>query len=124
LRVLRRALDVATGAVIAGPATMALEVYDVGSTQRSGPDLMANVAPTPRPVATALVPALVLMLASAFSYVAAFHEPAPPNLPLAVVAPPAVAAQLDRMPGDRLDVRRASSRAIAVNRAPGPSSRR
>ena len=38
---------------------------------------MANAAPTPRAVALVLVPALVLMLAFAFSYVGAFHDPTP-----------------------------------------------
>src|SRR6201999_2059008 len=37
----------------------------------------ANVAPTPKAVALVLVPALVLMLAFAFSYVGAFHDPTP-----------------------------------------------
>jgi hypothetical protein len=37
--------------------------------------LIANTAPTPKAVALVLIPALVLMLAFAFSYVGAFHEP-------------------------------------------------
>jgi len=43
-----------------------------------------GAAPTPKAVALVLLPALVLMLAFAFSYVGAFHEPTPHNVPLAV----------------------------------------
>ena len=60
---------------------------------------MANAAPTPKAVALVLVPALVLMLAFAFFYVGAFHEPTPHHVPLAVVGPPAIAAKLSRLPG-------------------------
>jgi hypothetical protein len=74
----------------------------------------APVAPTPKAVALVLLPALVLMLAFAFSYVGAFHEPTPHRVPVAVVGAPAVAAQLDRVPGDPLDARQASSRADAL----------
>jgi hypothetical protein len=77
--------------------------------------VIANAAPTPRAVALVLVPALVLMLAFAFSYVGAFHEPTPHHVPVAVVGPPAVAAQLDRLPGDPLDARQVSSRAEALS---------
>jgi hypothetical protein len=56
---------------------------------------MENAAPTPKAVALVLLPALVLMLAFAFSYVGAFHDPTPHQIPVAVVGPPAVAAQLD-----------------------------
>jgi hypothetical protein len=63
-----------------------------------------------------LVPALVLTLAFAFSYVGAFHDPTPHQVPVAVVGPPAVAAKLDRLPGDPLDARQASSRADALSR--------
>ena len=62
-----------------------------------------------------LVPALVLMLAFAFFYVGAFHEPTPHHVPLAVVGPPAVAAQLNRLPGEPLDARQASSRNDALS---------
>jgi hypothetical protein len=62
-----------------------------------------------------LVPALVLTLAFAFSYVGAFHDPTPHQVPVAVVGPPAVAAKLDRLPGDPLDARQASSRADALS---------
>ena len=62
-----------------------------------------------------LLPALVLMLAFAFFYVGAFHDPTPHHVPVAVVGPPAVAAQLDRLPGDPLDARQASSRADALS---------
>ena len=43
---------------------------------------MTNAAPTPRAVALVLVPALVLMLAFAFSYVGAFHDPTPHAVPV------------------------------------------
>jgi hypothetical protein len=56
--------------------------------------LMANTAPTPKAVALVLIPALVLMLAFAFSYVGAFHEPTPHDVPVAVVGLPAAAVQL------------------------------
>jgi len=72
------------------------------------------MAPSPKAVALVLLPALVLMLAFAFSYVGAFHDPTPHNVPLAVVGPPAVAAQLDRLPGDPLDTRQSPSRADAL----------
>src|SRR4029079_561986 len=63
----------------------------------------------------ALLPALVLMLAFAFSYVGAFHDPAPHHVPVAVVGPPTVAAQLDGLPGDPLDAGQASSRPAALS---------
>jgi ABC-2 family transporter protein len=78
--------------------------------------LIANAAPTPKAVALVLLPALVLTLAFAFSYVGAFHDPTPHNVPVDVVAPPAVAAQLDRLPGDPLDARQASSLPQALSR--------
>lgn len=56
-----------------------------------------------------LLPALVLTLAFAFSYVGAFHDPTPHHVPVAVVGPPTIAAQLDRLPGDPLGARQASS---------------
>lgn len=76
---------------------------------------MENAAPTPKAVALVLLPALVLMLAFAFSYVGAFHDPTPHQVPVAVAGPPAVTAQLDRLPGDPLDARQASSRADALS---------
>jgi ABC-2 family transporter len=77
--------------------------------------MIAGAAPTPKAVALVLLPALVLMLAFAFSYVGAFHEPTPHNVPLAVVGPPAVAAQLDRLPGSPLDTRVSPSRSDALS---------
>ena len=77
--------------------------------------LMANTAPTPKAVALVLLPALVLMLAFAFFYVGAFHDPTPHHVPVAVVGPPAVAVQLSRLPGDPLDARQVSSRADALS---------
>jgi hypothetical protein len=76
---------------------------------------MANMAPTPKTVAIVLFPALVLMLAFAFSYVGAFHDPTPHNVPVAVVGPPAATSQLDALPGDPLDARQASSRADTLS---------
>jgi hypothetical protein len=76
---------------------------------------MANAAPTPKAVALVLLPALVLMLAFAISYVGAFHDPTPHHVPVAVVGPPAVAAQLDRLPGAPLDARPVSSRPDALS---------
>jgi hypothetical protein len=76
---------------------------------------MVNTAPTPKAVTLVLVPALVLMLAFAFFYVGAFHEPMPHHVPVAVVGPPAVAGQLSRLPGDPLDARQTSSRADALS---------
>jgi hypothetical protein len=76
---------------------------------------MANTAPTPKAVALVLVPALVLMLAFAFFYVGAFHDPTPHHVPVAIVGPPAVAAQLNRLPGNPLDARQASSRPDALS---------
>jgi ABC-2 family transporter protein len=76
---------------------------------------MANMAPTPKAVTIVLFPALVLMLAFAFSYVGAFHEPIPHNVPIAVIGPPAAARQLNSLPGDPLDVRQASSRPDALS---------
>jgi hypothetical protein len=81
----------------------------------AGEPSIADMAPTPRAVAIVLLPATVLMLAFAFSYVGAFHDPTPHHVPVAVVGPPAVAAQLDRLPGDPLDTRQASSRADALS---------
>jgi hypothetical protein len=75
---------------------------------------MANMPPTPKAVAIVLVPALVLMLAFAFFYVGAFHDPAPHRVPVAIVGPPAVAAQLNHLPGDPLDARQTSSRRDAL----------
>jgi hypothetical protein len=76
--------------------------------------MIAGAAPTPTVVAVVLLPALVLMLAFAFSYIGAFHEPTPHNVPMAVVGPPTVATRLDRLPGDPLDTRAAPSRADAL----------
>jgi hypothetical protein len=52
----------------------------------------------------------------AFVYVGPFHDPTPHQVPVAVVGPRAVAAQLDRLPGDPLDARQASSRPDALSR--------
>ena len=76
---------------------------------------MASTAPTPKAVALVLVPALVLMLAFAFFYVGAFHDPTPHHVPVAIVGPPDVAPQLNRLPGDPLDARQASSRPDALS---------
>ena len=76
---------------------------------------MANMAPTPKAVTIVLFPALVLMLAFAFSYVGAFHEPTPHNVPIAVVGPPTAAVQLNGLPGAPLDAHQASSRSDALS---------
>jgi hypothetical protein len=76
---------------------------------------MANTAPTPKAVALVLVPALVLMLAFAFFYVGAFHDPTPHHVPVAVVGPRGIAAELSRLPGVPLDARQAASRADALS---------
>jgi hypothetical protein len=76
---------------------------------------MASVAPTPKAVALVLLPALVLMLAFAFSYVGAFHDPTPHHVPVAVVGPTAGALQLHRLPGAPLDPRRVPSRRDALS---------
>src|SRR5690349_23192809 len=80
---------------------------------------MANTAPTPKAVALVLIPALVLMLAFAFSYVGAFHDPTPHQVPLSVVGPARVVAQLNALPGDPLDARPASSRSDALSQING-----
>src|SRR5919199_2395662 len=76
--------------------------------------VVAGAAPTPKAVALVLLPALVLMLAFAFSYVGAFHEPIPHNVPLAVVGPSSVAAQLGALPGHPLDPWTTTSRRAAL----------
>jgi len=77
--------------------------------------MVAGLPPTPRAVALVLLPALVLMLTFAFSYVGAFHDPTPHKVPLAVVGPPSVAARLGALPGDPLDPRVAASRQAALS---------
>jgi hypothetical protein len=77
--------------------------------------MIANTAPTPKAVALVLVPATVLMLAFAFFYVGAFHDPTPHQVPVAVVGPPSIAAQLNRLPGDPLDARTVASRSAALS---------
>ncbi len=77
--------------------------------------MIANAPPTPKAVTLALLPALVLTLAFAFSYVGAFHDPTPHQVPVAVVGPPTVAAQLNGLPGDPLDAGQASSRSDALS---------
>ena len=57
--------------------------------------MLAGAAPTPKAVAAVLFAALLLTLAFAFSYVGAFHDPTPHQVPLAVVGPPEVATQLN-----------------------------
>jgi ABC-2 family transporter protein len=76
---------------------------------------MQNVNPTPKAVSLVLLPALVLMLAFAFFYVGAFHDPTPHNVPIAVIGPPVVASQLNQLPGDPLDARVTSSRSDALS---------
>ena len=77
--------------------------------------MIANAPPTPKAVALVLLPAMVLTLAFAFSYVGAFHDPTPHQMPVAVVGPPEVSTRLNELPGDPLDPRQASSRADAIS---------
>jgi hypothetical protein len=77
--------------------------------------VIANAVPTPRAVTLVLLPATVLMLAFAFSYVGAFHDPTPHNVPVAVVGPPVLLEKLDHLPGDPLDARPAASQADALS---------
>jgi hypothetical protein len=86
-----------------------------GSKNQAPGRLIANAPPTPKAIVLVLLPALVLTLAFAFSYVGAFHDPTPHQVPVAVVGPPKVASQLDALPGDPLDARPASSRADALS---------
>jgi hypothetical protein len=76
---------------------------------------IVNAAPTPKAVALVLVPAMVLMLAFAFSYVGAFHDPTPHHVPVAVVGPNAAATQLNGLPRAPLDARQAGSRSDALS---------
>jgi hypothetical protein len=55
------------------------------------------------------------MLAFAFFYVGAFHDPTPHHVPVAIVGPPAAAAELNRLPGDPLDARQTTSRPDALS---------
>jgi hypothetical protein len=77
--------------------------------------MIADAAPTPKAVALVLLPATVLMLAFAFSYVGAFHDPTPHSVPLAVVGPPSVAARLNALPGHPLSPRAATSQQDAIS---------
>jgi hypothetical protein len=81
--------------------------------------LIANASPTPKAVALVLLPALVLTLAFSFSYVGAFHDPKPHDVPVAVVGPPELVAQLDGLPGDPIDAQQASSRSDALDKIDG-----
>ena len=76
--------------------------------------MIANTVATPKAVALVLIPALVLTLAFAFSYVGAFHDPTPHRVPVAIVGPPAVTAQLDQLPRAPLDARQAHSTGCPV----------
>jgi hypothetical protein len=98
-------IDVASQRAQEGPA----------GAERDARGTIAGVAPTPKAVSLVLLPALVLMLAFAFSYVGAFHQPTPHDVALAVVGPRSVAAQLDRLPGDPLAARESPSRSDALS---------
>ena len=87
-----------------------------GASAQATPEaLIPGSMPTAKAVTLVLVPALVLMLAFAFFYVGAFHEPTPHQVPVAVVGPPAVVAKLNHLPGQPLDARLVSSRADALS---------
>jgi hypothetical protein len=77
--------------------------------------MLAGAPPTPQAVAVVLLPATILMLAFAFSYVGAFHDPTPHHVPLAVVGPPAVTTRLGALPGTPLDPQAATSRQAALS---------
>jgi hypothetical protein len=81
-----------------------------GGAERS----TAETEPARKAIAIVLVPALLLMLAFAFFYVGAFHEPTPHGVPVAVFGQPGAAVRLNRLPGDPLDARQASSRSDAL----------
>jgi hypothetical protein len=76
---------------------------------------MAEDSIPTKAVTLVLIPALVLMLAFAFFYVGAFHEPTPHHVPVAVIGPAQVAEKLNRVPGQPLDARPVSSRAEALS---------
>ncbi|MGZ4329662.1 MAG: ABC transporter permease [Solirubrobacteraceae bacterium] len=97
-----------------GPVRSSRGREEPPGAQRVAGGMIAGAALTPKAVAVVLLPALVLMLAFAFSYVGAFHEPIPHNVPTAVVGPPSVATHLDQLPGAPLDTRVAPSRADAL----------
>ena len=83
--------------------------------ERARERALPTTAPTPKAVAVVLVPALVLMLAFGFFYVGGLHDPTPHHVPVAIVGPSAVTAKLNRLPGDPLDARQASSRPDALS---------
>jgi hypothetical protein len=76
--------------------------------------MIAGAAPTPMAVAVVLLPAFVLMLAFALSYIGAFHEPTPHNVPMAVRRAAVGRDAARPAPGDPLDTRAAPSRADAL----------
>ncbi|MEU3838138.1 DUF3533 domain-containing protein [Streptomyces microflavus] len=67
--------------------------------------------------ALVMLGALLLQLSFALSYMGAFHAPKPHQVPITLVAPPAVQqdlmARLDALPGDPLDVTPVATRAEA-----------
>ena len=75
------------------PSPEAVRVGDTSHRDAPPERVTADSAPTPKAVAIVLLPALVLMLAFAFFYVGAFHNPTPHHVPVAIVGPPAVAAR-------------------------------
>lgn len=79
---------------------------------------MIGSGDTRRRAVLLLVAALVLMTAFSTSYIGAFHDPSPRDVPFAVVAPEGRATQLadrlDALPGSPLDVRVARDRAAAL----------
>src|SRR5690348_5930242 len=110
------------GLIEMGAAPPSEGVRPAGRDAPAGGDpehLIANTAPTPRAVTLVLLPATVLMLAFAFFYVGAFHDPTPHHVPVAVVGPPSVAVQLNRVPGSPLEARHVSSRSDALSQIDG-----
>lgn len=95
--------------------TLANDPHQTAPASGTAASVMGDTDPGAKAVALVLVPALVLMLAFAFFYVGAFHEPSPHGVRIAVIGPPAVAAQLSRLPGDPLDARQVASRRDALS---------
>jgi hypothetical protein len=89
------------------------ELEDLDRRRGAGA-VAAGASPSRRAVALALIPALVLTLAFAVSYVGALHEPTPHHVPVAIIGAPAAAARLDALPSRPLDARAVASRAQAL----------
>ncbi|SCD69344.1 MULTISPECIES: DUF3533 domain-containing protein [unclassified Streptomyces] len=95
--------------------------YGSGSTARTGDGGRGFLGEVRDAVSTrsalVMLGVLLLQLGFALSYMGAFHAPKPHQVPITVVAPPAVGkdlvARLDALPGDPLHVTAVASRAEA-----------